>query len=87
MELPRFDALGDADCPSDRVEARNKCIRVLAVHAAKEADPIDALVGNIPQLVSRQALSVAINHASGSQRGEFYHSVLSTIYFLDVFWL
>ena len=61
LESPRIHALGDANCPSDRVEARNKCMRVLVVHAGKEeADTIDALICSIPQLVSCHHLSVAI---------------------------
>ena len=64
LELPRFRALGDADCPrgakSDRVEARNKCIGALIVHAGKEADPIGTLIGNVPQVVSCRTLSVAV---------------------------
>ena len=69
------------------MEARNKCISVLVVHAGMEADPIDALVGNISQLVSCQTLNLAMKPCERKPEGKVLPLDTLLNIFLDVLWL
>ena len=69
------------------MEARNKCISVLVVHAGKEADPIDTLVDDISQLVSCQTLSLAMEPYERKPEGKVRPLGTLLNIFLHVLWL